>query len=320
MTSTYIAWQPSKPLSSGAVAYHSAVIRASWHIDNINEMIRLVKNDIRNGDIVVDFGAGTGSSAVYITNKILHKFSLFLVDNSPSWLGKAYNIFHSNKQITCLLLEKMHGRYQALDELMGRDSVDHVLSANTVHLIPNITDTFEGIYRALKAGGKFTFQSGNIKRSGRARGILMIDDSIHRVHDIAISIIKTDEQYKYYKKTINERILRERSQRKLIFPDPRPISYYVKQLTNIGFRDIHTTHKQITVFYKDWLAFLRVRRLQAGILPEIGGKEPTIKEERDRDEIITKASRLLFKELKEYNALANNISFTAEWVYVWAKK
>ena len=40
---------------------------------------------------------------------------------------------------------------------------------------------------------------------------------------------------------------------------------------------------------------MRVRRLQAGILPEVGGKDATPQEERDRDDLITKAANILFK-------------------------
>mgnify|MGYP006871810966 CR=1 FL=1 len=60
--------------------------------------------------------------------------------------------------------------------------------------------------------------------------------------------------------------------------------------------------------------------MQAGILPEIGGKEPTVEVERDRDELITRAAQMLFIELKAKNSLADNTSFTAEWVYVQAQK
>jgi len=117
-----------------------------------------------------------------------------------------------------------------------------------------------------------------------------------------------------------KRIKKERLQRKFVFPNPRPVSYYVRQLKRGGFSTIHITQKKITVRYKDWLNFLLVKRLQAGILPEIGGKEPTLQEDKERGEIITKAARLLFKQLEKQNALANHTSFTTEWIYFQAKK
>lgn len=313
-------WHPSKPTSRGASAYHAAVVHASWHRDNIYGLIQLIKKTIKTGDVVVDFGAGTGSSAVYITHHITRKFSLFLVDNSPSWLGNAYSLFHTNPHVTCLLLEKNQERYKTLDEIMGKETAHHVFAANTVHLIPNISEVFAGIYRVLRSNGIFTFQSGNIIRNDRKKDLLMIDDSVHRVHDFAISIIKTDKKYKRYKKDITARIQGELSQRKFVFPDPRPIEQYLDALKKNGFRNIQSSYKQIKVSYTDWLSFLRVRRLQAGILPEIGGKVPTPEEEQDRDEIITQASHMLFDQLKEKNSLADNTSFTTEWVYVQAQK
>lgn len=316
----YISWKPNKPASSGAQAYHAAVINASWHIDNIYEMIRLIKKTIKTDDVVVDFGAGTGSSAVYLLRNITQKILLFLVDNSPSWLGHAYSLFHTNPNVICLLLERNQERYKTLDEIIGKDTADHVIAANTVHLIPNIPEAFAGIYRSLKPGGIFTFQSGNIKREDRKKDLLMIDDSVHRVHDFAISIINTDKKYTHYKKEIATKLQEGLSQRKFVFPDPRSIEYYLDALRKNKFRNIHSSYKQIKVTYIDWLSFLRVRRLQAGILPEIGGKEPTPEEERDRDEIITHASHMFFDKLKEENPLADSNSFTTEWVYVQAQK
>lgn len=317
---THKSWKPTRPISTGASAYHDAVVNASWHIKNIRELIKIVKNNIKKDGILVDFGAGTGASAVYILELIKQEYKLWLVDNSPSWLGKAYDILHTNKNVDFFILEKVQNKYQMLHQTIGKEIADYVLSANTVHLIPDITNTFKGIYKALKKGGTFTFQSGNIKRQGRDKGILMIDDSIGRVHDIAISIIKRDRNYKHYKKNIIERVQKESAQRKLVFPEPKSITYYIRLLKHIGFCNIHTSHKKIVVNYKDWLSFLRVRRLQAGILPEIGGREPTPKEEQIRDELIVKASHLLFKDLEKNNPLANHTSFTTEWIYVQAQK
>lgn len=66
--------------------------------------------------------------------------------------------------------------------------------------------------------------------------------------------------------------------------------------------------------------FLRVRRLQAGILPEVGGKDATPEAEKGRDRIISLAVRKLFSEFKKQNPFANKISFTAEWIFVQAQK
>jgi hypothetical protein len=203
---------------------------------------------------------------------------------------------------------------------LGRNVAECVIAANTVHLIPNIRDTFKGIYNSLCEGGTFVFQSGNIRRPKRKAGTLMIDHTIDSVHDLAIETIKTNNRFKKYRKGLSQRVAREIQQRKFVFPTPRPLEYYLKALRSAGFKNETVLIKRIKVRYKDWLSFLRVRRLQAGILPEIGGIHPTKQEERDRDSIITSSALKLFEILKQKNPMADSLSFTSEWVYVSAEK
>lgn len=316
----YSIWQPSQPASIGAIGYHDAVVNASWHRENINALIKIIREKIKASDVVVDFGAGTGTSAIYLLKYLKENVILLLVDNSPSWLTYAYDILHSNKNVEFFLLQKKGKRYAMLDEVIGKENADHVVSANTIHLIPNIKETFKGIYAALKNHGTFTFQSGNIIQTKRENGILMIDDSVREIHDIALKIIQRDNTFNKYEKDLDSRIEQEKNQRKIVFPKPRSIEYYLKILRSVGFRNEIITHKHIKVYYKDWLNFLRVKRLQAGILPEVGGKYPTPQEEQDRDILIKKASSEFFNNLKSQNPLANARSFTSEWIYVQAEK
>ena len=320
MSAHLSSWHPNKPVSKGATAYHDAVVNSSWHIENIEELIKIVRKKIKDGDVVVDFGAGTGGSAFYLLKNIKVNFNLWLVDNSAAWLGKAYEIFKTNPGIEYFLLEKIEDRYATLEETIGKEAADHVISANTVHLIPNLDCTFKGINAAMKPEGIFTFQSGNITRDGREEGILMIDDTIKRVHDIALGIVRTNNKFAKYRKELGKRIELEDSQRKFVFPEPKPIRNYLKMLKSAGFKNEEVSHKHIRIKYKDWLDFLRVKRLQAGILPEIGGKEASPEEEHDRDKLITAASNQLFDELKNENPFADDEGFTAEWVYVTAIK
>jgi len=316
---TNILWKPDRPTSKGATAYHKAVVRASWHIDNIQELINIFSKKIKNGDFVVDFGAGTGASSVYFLKKINKKYGLWLVDNSPSWLGKAYDILRTNKHVNFFILRKTKDGYETLDKTIGK-KINHVVCANTVHLIPNINKTFRGVYEALKPGGLFTFQSGNISRVGREKGLMMIDDSVKEVHDVAVKIIQTNDAFKRYRKDLAKCIRLNSDQRKLIFPDPRPVEYYVKQLLSVGFKKPAVSCKRIKVLYRDWLNFLRVRRLQAGILPEVGGKDASVDAQRERDKLITLAAKKLFSDLFRQNPFADGTSFTTEWIYVSAKK
>lgn len=313
-------WHPNRPASKGASSYHDAVSNADYYTEGMNELIKIIIPRIKDNDIVIDFGAGTGSSALHLLKGIKANFRLWLVDNSAAWLAKAYEIFKDNPNIKCFLLEKTKDRYATLAETVGEGLADHVISANTLHLIPDLEGTFKGINAALKAGGTFTFQSGNIISGNRKSGILLIDDTIKRIHEIALDIIRTKESFAGYRKDLTRRIELEDGQRKFMFPEPRHLDTYLGMLKAANFEYEKPRNKLIRIAYKDWLDFLRVKRLQAGILPEIGGRNPTFREEQDRDELITMASMELFKELESSNQFADKYSFVAEWVYVTATK
>jgi len=313
-------WKPDKPASKGATAFHDAVINASWNNDNIIELIKIIKEKIRENDTVVDFGAGTGASALRLLEIIKFKINLWLVDNSLSWLTKAYELFSNNENVKCFPLEKTGDKYSTLAETIGKDAANHVISANVVHLIPNLDDAFEGLNAAIKPKGTFSFGSGNIARKGREEGVLMIDDTVKMAHDIALEIVSTNDEFSDHRNGLNERIEIEEKQRQMVFPEPRPLELYLEAIKNAGFSCEAPQFRLIKVKYKDWMRLLRVKRLEAGILPEIGGKEPSPKDEQARDKLITMSCNQLFKELEEQNPFADDKSFTAEWVYVTSTK
>lgn len=314
------SWHPTKPISQGAVAFHDAVINSSWLEDILYQLAKIVKPKIHDEDVVVDFGAGTGTSAIQLLKHIDKNIKLWLVDNSQSWLAKAYNILGKNPNVDFFILEKKEDRYATLAETVGNDAVNHVISANTVHLISNLPEVFEGIALALKKNGTFTFQTGNFIRRNRPQGALMIDDTVKSVHDLAIDFVRSDSKYANYRNRLDERVDVGEHQSKLVFPDPRPVETYLNALKKAGFLHNAPLYVPVKVKYSDWLNFLRVKRLQAGILPEIGGKEPSPKEEKDRDALITIAALKLFKDLELNNPLADKEYFTIDIVYVTAIK
>lgn len=314
------SWKPDRPTSRGATAFHEAVVNASWLHNCVDQLLKYVDPKIKEKDIVVDFGAGTGTSSTRILKKFKNKISLWLVDNSPAWLGKAYEYLHSKPNVDFFVLEKKNNHYSPLSETIGKESVNQVLSSNTVHLIPDLKDTFKGIFDSLESNGVFVFNSGNIERKGKPKGALMLDSTVYRVHDIAINLIKKLPQFKEYRKGLDKQIKSFLPQRKFIFPYPRDIKEYVNALKAAGFKQVKIYYSCFKVKYSDYLNFLRVKRLQAGILPEVGGRDPTQKEIEDRDELITKASLQLFDELKDNNPLADDKSWQCEWAYVMGIK
>lgn len=314
------SWKPDRPTSRGATAFHDAVIDASWNNECIDKLIDLAEPNIHENDVVVDFGAGTGTSSIRILKKLKTRIRLWLVDNSPAWLGKAYEFLSSHSNVNFFILEKKGKTCATLSEAVGKETVDYVISANTVHLIPNLKETFKGIAEALKIDGTFIFNSGNIDRKDRPKGVLLLDSTVYRVHDIALDIIRRNSRFSKYREGLNERIESETPQRKFIFPYPRPIQDYLKALKQAGFKHIKPYYECFKLKYDDWLDFLMIKRLQTGILPEVGGKDPSPEEEKDRDTLITMAAHKLFKELEDSNPLADDKGYQGEWVYISATK
>ena len=313
-------WHPDRPVSKGATAFHEAVSSSSWIRDILFELVKIINNKINAGDRIVDFGAGTGTSALLLLKNLQKNINLLLVDNSPSWLAKSYELLHDVPNVEFFLLEKRDNTYATLAETIGNEMVNHVISANTVHLIPDLEESFAGIADALKGNGTFTFQTGNFVRKSRPKGALMIDDTVKTVHDIAVEIIRTDGKFEIYREGLNARIENEKSQRKFVFPEPRPIKTYLNALRKAGF-DYHAPYFiPVKVKYSDWLNFLRVKRLQTGILPEVGGKDPSPEEEEDRDNLITQGAIKLFKDLETENPLADDKYFTIDIAYVTSIK
>jgi len=320
MIDKYKSWKPNKPSSLGANMYHEAVVNTSWYNNNLKKLVEIVKIKINKDSIIVDFGAGTGISALFLLQHLKQKFNMFLVDNSPSWLSKAYEILKDRSRLDFFILEKKDKNYATLADTIGENKADMVISANTIHLIPNLEITFKGIYNALKHKGYFIMQSGNILRKKRDHDTLMIDQTVEEVHELALNIIRKNKDFIKYSNGLEKRIKEEEKQRKLIFPEPRSVNHYKTTLKQVGFKRIKIETKLIKVKYHDWLNFLTIKRIQAGILPEIGGRTPTIEQEKDRHKLIILAIKQLFKNIKKNNHLASNNNFLAEWIYITAYK
>lgn len=312
-------WIPDKSVSHGAQAYHETVIKSSWYDSNLKKFV-LEFLDLKHRDVVVDFGAGTGISSLYLYEHIDEDCELLLVDNSPSWLAKSYEIFSDKSNVSFFVLGKNCSGYEKLSDIIGVELVDAVLSANTVHLIEDLSSTFLGIYESLKLGGAFIFHSGNISRDNRDNDVLAIESSIEDIHSIAIEIIKTDKRFSKYVDSIDNLMISEYNQRKIIFPDSRTTEYYMDCLVKSGFKNIELKYFPVEVLYDDWRNFIKIKRIQSGVLPEIGGRNPNEEQQNDRNIILDMAMDEYIMNLWNNNHFATDEKFVVEWICMKAVK
>ena len=148
----------------------------------------------------------------------------------------------------------------------------------------------------------------------------MLDSTVYRVHDIALDIIRKDSKFQKYRKDLDKLVEAYTPLRKFVFPDPKPGKEYLDALKGAGFRYMEPIYKCFRLKYSDWIDFLRIKRLQVGILPEVGEKEPTPEQEKDRDDLIVMSAKKLFEELERTNPCADDKSYLGEWTYVSASK
>ena len=104
-------WKPDRPTSKGAAAYHEAVVNAPHYIKVLEALIDISVPNIKNGDVVVDFGAGTGVSALCMLKSLKVPIDLWLVDNFPAWLGKTYEGLSSKAFVKCFLFVSINCYY-----------------------------------------------------------------------------------------------------------------------------------------------------------------------------------------------------------------
>ena len=103
MTYEIKPWHPDRQVSKGAIAYHEAVVDAPYYTEILDELMEAMDPKIKNDEIVVDFGAGTGVSALRLLKRVHKNFKLWIVDNSAAWLGNAHDIFKSDENVKCFL-------------------------------------------------------------------------------------------------------------------------------------------------------------------------------------------------------------------------
>ena len=105
-------WKPvnlsSDKLLDGQIYHESLYFNGDdlkprkWHRDATKPLIDLAINEIKNGDIILDYGSGTGGSAIELVKRLDSldlDFKLILVDPLESWFSNAYKLLKDRPNI-----------------------------------------------------------------------------------------------------------------------------------------------------------------------------------------------------------------------------
>ena len=146
-------WTPedlsSEDIGDGE-AYHRALYPSgdlgapsSWHRDSVGPLIDLALPHITNGSVVVDYGTGTGASAIELLKKLDDeeiRVDMILVDPLVSWFSKAWDLLGDRDDVhfELSILTDAHGNtsFRDLREILGGRKADVIISSSTLHLVP----------------------------------------------------------------------------------------------------------------------------------------------------------------------------------------
>ena len=281
-------WEPSGLSESEAEdgeAYHRALYRGgdtnkpvNWHKNSVEKLIQIAKPYISEGALVVDYGSGTGGSAIELFKSLDErglKIELILIDPLVSWFSKARDILGNRDDVHFELSTERdsNGRtsFRRLQDILDGRKADVIISSSTLHLIPakTIGDLAMQFASSLKEGGAFVWDSGDLESELRPGSSALLHDPYRAVREL----LRNDE-------VRTERLAeiadgeKERHERRLdrIFPTPLSIEVILEALREAGFSS--EIHDKVVSFSKeDAESFALVPRLSEIASPLQIGEE-----------------------------------------------
>lgn len=310
-----------QPVSTEGVRY--AELTAQRWYANLDPTIREIKKQLDDGDLVVDYSAGTGILAERWLSEAQDEVGWFLVDTSPRFLRVAIERLGPNRLVAFRLLQQVVGqrRFQFLDEIMPKSvvgcGVDAVVSTNAVHLYADLADAFAGWTRVLRRGGKVFVQSGNILNPDAATGAWIIHDTVEAIQRFAARRVREDPRYARYRSALDDapRMAAHDALRRKYFLFPRIAEEYCDALRLAGLEVERVVARPVEVVTAEWATSLDI--YAEGILGWIGGMEKV--EGRGAGEEDRRArSELIRLGLEDY--FGGRTKTQASWTYITCRK
>lgn len=298
---------------------YNAVKNHGWY-RNLDPTLDEMQALVRDGDVVVDYSAGTGILVEHFLKRAPElRAGYLLVDASPKFLRLALDKLGSDERTAYRWLRfiKEEKRLEMLDEVLPEPiksgGVNVLCSTNAIHLYFDLPDTLASWGRVLKPGATVLVQSGNIENPAAPEGSWIIDTTVERIQPIAREIVATEAKYERFRLGLDdaERTAAYDKLRQKFFLPVRPLGYYVDALSDAGFERVSVTEKPIEADVADWTDFLNAYHEGvlgwAGGSKRIDGEDPSTKAVALRQELLRDSLNQLFE---------GQPSFQACWTYL----
>lgn len=312
----------ASPIDESARQYDS-VSNRGWY-RNLDPTLDELQGILGDGDIVVDYSAGTGILAEqFLRRNPTREAGVMLVDASPKFLRLALEKLGADERIAIRWLRYLReqGRLQSLDEILSEvfllRGVDALCSTNAIHLYYGLEDTLRSWMRLLKPGAAVLIQSGNIDNPNAAEGDWIIDQTVERLQPIAQRLVQSDPLYAPFQHRLDdsERMSSYDELRRKYFLPVRALGYYTSALRAAGFDIEAVRERSVEAMVSDWTEFLTA--YHEGVLGWAGGSR-RIEGTAPSEEMVALRIRLLGESLTEL--FDDQSIFRACWTYITCRK
>ena len=293
--------------------YHDGDLRrpAGWHRDSVGHLLDLALPHITEGALVVDYGSGTGGSAIELLRVLDERgtsIELVLVDPLVSWFAKARDLLgHRNDvhfELSISQDESGKTVFRELDEMLAGRKADVIISSSTLHLIPEkelagLSRQFAG---CLVPGGVFVWDSGDVESGMRPPSAACLHDPYRLVRECLRDDVSRQAMLA---KMREEDAARAERRVDRIFPIPFTIDLIQDALADAGFTGEISDHI-VSFSNEDAERFILVPRLAEIAAPLIEGDE--------RDTAIRGAIGEVLLQMREVGT-ASESGYRSHWLY-----
>ena len=293
--------------------YHSGDINqpASWHQESVEPLIEKALENISEGSLVVDYGAGTGGSAIELLKKLDERgvtIDLVLIDPLISWFAKARDILgdRDGVQFELSISKDESGQisFKRLEEILGGRKADVIISSSTLHLVPAkaMDDLAIQFANSLSDDGVLIWDSGDLESDFRPINSALLHDPYRAVREI---LRDNSQRIEILSRLSNEEANKSEKRLDKIFPLPFPVEVIIDSMKEAGF-NTEISEKVVEFENDDAERFVLVPRLAEIANPLMKGKQ--------RDDEIKNALKFALGRIAE-DGRGTDSSYRSHWIY-----
>lgn len=310
------------PVGAEARMY-DAVQKHSWY-RNLVPVLDELQSTVRQGDIVIDYSAGTGILVEQFLRRMPDcQAGFVLVDASAKFLRFALEKLGADERIAFRWLRyiKSEKRLQLLDEVLPDSlharGVDVLCCTNAIHLYAELDDTFRSWNRFLRPGATVLVQSGNIANPAAPKNCWIIDATVERLQPIARALVRETEEYAQFRPQLDdeERVAAYDQLRRKYFLPLRPLGLYLDALAAASLEVTSVYERVLEALVTDWGEFLCA--YHEGVLGWAGGSK-RVDGRTPSEEVVALRQSLLRKSLSAL--FDGKPSFQTCWTYIHCRK